>query len=185
MKIFKIICIILIIIVLIKSIKNLNYKDDFCLATDLECVGQYISKCEKICPKNYAYICNDGTFCSTSLKNCNELDARSSRLSSLYYHYKEFNFKQKIKKCPIESFRLKQTDFCLNDKVCVEDQLIISRLRFTLQKRNVTCSCLKEKHSFKCGKDFCTINNKVCTSLKKIKSINLKEQAIQFGIKKC
>ena len=46
MKIIKIISIILIIIELIKSIKNLNYKDEFCLATDFECVGQYISNFE-------------------------------------------------------------------------------------------------------------------------------------------
>ena len=43
-------------IILIKSITNLNFKDDFCLATDLECVGKDISNLEyKTKCKNYAH----------------------------------------------------------------------------------------------------------------------------------
>ncbi len=42
-------------IILIKSITNLNFKDNFCLATDLECVGKDISNLEyKTKCKNYA-----------------------------------------------------------------------------------------------------------------------------------
>ncbi len=43
-------------IILIKSITNLNFKDDFCLATDLECIGKNISNLEyKTKSKNYAF----------------------------------------------------------------------------------------------------------------------------------
>lgn len=178
--------IIIITSLLIKLITSLNHTD-FCYSLDKECVGHYSAKnvyqreCITKCPKNYAYKCDD-EFCAVNKDKCIKYKKRSNSL----FGYFRINFRANVKKCHIDSFRLKPNDFCLNNnKNCLENLYVWTSKSIKIKKLNVNCPCLNGNNSFVCGQDFCTLNSKVCSALNLIQPDDLKREAIEIGIQEC
>jgi hypothetical protein len=178
--------IIIITTLFIKLIASLHHTD-FCYTSDTECVGYYSAKnfyetkCVNKCPKNYGYKCDD-EFCSVNKDKCIKYKKRSNILIG-YFH---INFRNNVKKCHIDSFRLKPNDFCLNTNTnCLENHYVWTGKNLKVIKKKVNCPCLNGNNSFVCGQDFCTLNSKVCSALNLIQPDDLKREAIEIGIQKC
>ncbi len=138
--------IIIITTLLIKLIASLHHTD-FCYTSDTECVGYYSAKnfyetkCVNKCPKNYGYKCDD-EFCSVNKDKCIKYKKRSNILIG-YFH---INFRNNVKKCHIDSFRLKPNDFCLNtNKNCLENHYVWTGKNLKVIKKKSKLSLFKWK----------------------------------------
>ena len=132
--------IIIITSLLIKLITSLNHTD-FCYSLDKECVGRYSAKnvyqteCIIKCPKNYAYKCDD-EFCTVDKDKCIKYKKRSNSLFG-YFH---INFRANVKKCHIDSFRLKPNVFCLYNNMTenkTNSSNFVVDIEIKKEKRNI------------------------------------------------
>jgi hypothetical protein len=162
---------------------------DFCYPTELECKGFYIkngiykTSCEKTCTNN-KYKCNE-ELCALNEKSCLEYKNRLHTLASIQILIK---FKSKIKNCSKISFsQLEKSnwkaDVCLNGLNCFKKHYIWIRNDYVEKTVRITCPCVSKKHSFKCGTDYCTLNNHTCSLLLLQQSNNATKFSI--GMSKC
>ncbi len=164
--------------VTILKISSLN-RNDICYSKDIECKTNDKSSCNYVCNDKYNYKCIS-EFCTLNNEKCDEFKNFSNTNSFLAI----LKFKNNLKPCKTKPIRLSKKDFCLNSLDCIQDKLTWMQKFFVKPEKFFHCLC-KKKYLFKCDKNFCTTNNKVCEAIKRAKQENIRDQALEIGVNKC
>ena len=164
--------------VTILKISSLN-QNDFCYSKDIECKTNDKSSCNRVCNDKYNYKCVF-EFCTLNNKTCKEFQNFSKTNS----FFTILIFKNNLKPCKTKPIKFSKKDFCLNSLDCMRDDFSWMQKFFLKPVKFFHCLC-KEKYLFKCDKNFCTTNNKVCEAIKQAKQENIRDQALQIGVNKC
>jgi hypothetical protein len=80
--------------------------------------------------------------------------------------------------------RLSKKDFCLIGKDCNRYDLSWISKFLIKSEKILRCLC-KGKHNRQCDKNFCTTNNRVCKAIRKAEQKNIRNHALEIGVKKC
>jgi len=169
---------LILISVSIFNISSLN-KNDFCYSKDIKCKTTDKSSCNYVCDDKYEYKCVN-KFCTLNNETCSEF----KNFSKMNSFITMFEFKNNLKPCKIKPIRLSKNDFCLNSLDCIRDELTWMRKFLIKPEKIIGCLC-KGKYLFKCDKNFCSTNNRVCGAIKQAKQENIRAQAIDIGVKEC
>jgi hypothetical protein len=116
---------------------------------------------------------------SSSLSNKNDLCYSKEIKCKTNYKYFEYTYCEYV--C---NPRLSKKDFCIISKDCNRDELSwISKFLIKSEKM-LRCIC-KGKHNHQCDKNFCTTNIRVCKAIRKAEQKNIRNHALEIGVKKC
>lgn len=186
---------ILILIIQLKvalSIRSI----DICFATEKHCKGSYDSKnnyvikCENSCQGKYGEHCGTDR-CAINKMVCEEHQNIIQTLSLFFKSIKYKAEKEKfvlfnhaIKKCPINHHVWQPSDICINGLNCFQRKEIPMRNDNVYSLKKIDCPC-KGEHSYRCGRDYCAVNNKACESFS-LGGVGLtKTEASSLGLKGC
>ncbi len=155
---------------------------EVCNNIETECAGSYNKnnvykiKCSKLnCTNEYNIKCNND-HCGKTVKACK--DFRKIYISA-FTNFEPVQFRKNlrhfksIKKCHFQTKSVwKSSDHCLNELKCFQKNKIASRVNFITFHTQSKCQC-SGKHTYECfhgNKFYCSINEKKCQRLKKIKN---------------
>ena len=184
-KIFK-----FIIILLLSKLMSFQ----ICIRSKQECKGHYDSKnnylikCEKYeCQKEFNQSCGLN-YCSLSEQSCENFNnlrakilARKNKQLNGIKDYK--NLILNAKKCPFIDEKLKTSDVCIRNKICVQKNLVTYPSGVVKFYRKIDCKC-NEEHSYVCQLDYCSKNENKCDQFKLIKA-DSKNRSLALGFKYC